>query len=224
MGLISRLEMTDKIISERGSGRVEIARREGGRGRPTPGGGLDRLGTRKPGPRRRRPRPRQGRPRQWAAGHFRGGAPSGLRRVPPCEGFLGRREGGSPRERRASDTTSARQRERDHGPPTPSFHQTRTVGYGRKRRRLRGSRGPRSNDVAEKGPAAVERGGGDAGQTASRAGAGAAAWTTTEITRRRRATGPRAMAGAASRPQPVPSSSAGTGGSSDGGRKERIRI
>lgn len=36
MGLISRLEMTDKIISERGSGRVEIARREGGRGRPTP--------------------------------------------------------------------------------------------------------------------------------------------------------------------------------------------
>lgn len=28
--------MTDKIISERGSGRVEIARREGGRGRPTP--------------------------------------------------------------------------------------------------------------------------------------------------------------------------------------------
>lgn len=57
-----------------------------------------------------------------------------------------------------------------------------------------------------------------------RRAAGAAVWTTTEITRRRRATGPRAVAGAASRPQLVPSPSAGTGGSSDGGRKERIRI
>lgn len=141
--------------------------KEGEAGRP-PGAASTGWGRESLAPGDAVPVPRQRHPRQWAAGHFRGGAPSGLRRVPPCEGFLGRREGGSPRERRASDTTSARQRERDHGPPTPSFHQTRTVGYGRKRRRLRGSRGPRSNDVAEKGPAAVERGGGDARQTASR--------------------------------------------------------
>lgn len=216
--------MTDKIISERGSGRVEIARREGGRGRPTPRERPRQAGDEKAWPPGTPPPSPAGAPstvgsgRQGISGEGHPAASAGSRPARASSG--GGRVGHRVNEERRTRQVRGKENATMAPPPRASIKHGRwvtaesDVAFGV--HEARGATTSRRKDPPLRSGAAVTPG--------RRRAAGAAVWTTTEITRRRRATGPRAVAGAASRPQPVPSPTAGTGGSSDGGRKERIRI